>query len=492
MASTTQEERELAYAVWKRLQDLNDGGQVDLSPLYALFPGLKRGYVRRMVDLEKKKEIRGEAEGEEDGDGEEPHGEPEQIRYDVDGNYLDVSGLNLPGIPYDHVANAYSVKNLQDLIKAINPDLTVWRPGDDWEARTWPTTGKDKNSGRPWSVRNYYVKAKFIRIEPQSIYPSIQPVEIVSAFALPPAPAGEGIGTALVISDPHFGFFYKDVHARRLLPMHDRRALDVALQVAFHLQPDIVVFSGDLQDLADWSTKFIRSPEFYWCTQPAVIENAWWLAQFRQAVPGARIVAMEGNHGKRMRDALITHLNAAYELRAADEISLPPALSLPRLLALDSIGVEYIGDYPDGELDLDQTTAVIHGRLARKDPAATVKALVASSDRTMIQGHIHRIEVAGRTAHLGNGRRALLLAYSPGATCHVDGRVPGTSKKLNWQQGIGVVRYDRGGGRLPAPSITPLPIHEGMTVLDGRVIEARDRLPDLIDDTKWEFQPDEV
>lgn len=58
---------------------------------------------------------------------------------------------------------------------------------------------------------------------------------------------------------------------------------------------------------------------------------------------------LDGNHEKQQRDAIKTHMVAAYKLRAADELDLPPALSVSKLLALHELGIEWRGGYPDEE-----------------------------------------------------------------------------------------------------------------------------------------------
>lgn len=477
---TTQRERALAYDAWTYLREQAEANQtpVDLSPLYALFPDYPKSYVRRMTNLEGKKRERSRqqeqllvSEAEEiPGYALEeparpavagpPRGERAETEMERDGNYLLTS-----------ITNAGSIKSIDDLIAAVNLDPAVWRVDDTWQVRTWPTTG---GSPEPWSVRNWYVRAQFVRVEPEPVFPAVQPVAITlpPLPPAPPRPVGR-LQTAVFLPDPQFGF-RRDMYTGRLDPFHDRRALSVALKLLAAIRPDRVVWLGDLLDLPDWSDRFIRSPEFYWATQPAILEASWWLAQCRLAAPDAEIDALEGNHDKRLQDALVAHLPAAYELRPTSQMELPPQMSVPHLLDLDGMGIAYHGAYPDGEVWLNPRLLAIHGDVARSGLGATVTALLKKHDVTVVQGHIHRIELLARASYAGRGQGTLILGMSPGCLCRLDGAVPGHSPRTqNWQQGIGVGFYDPEGDE---HAVYPVSIVDGRAVYNGATFEADDEV----------------
>lgn len=473
---TTQRERNLAYDVWSHIKEQAEANEtpVDLTPLYALFPDYPRNYVRRMAHLGQKKRERVRQREEALARSVEetipdyaieeparpavdalPEWEAGGMEMEQDGNYLLTS-----------VTNAGSVKNVDDLIAIANPDLSVWRVGDNWQVRTWPTTG---GSPHPWSVRNWYVRAEFVRIEPEPIHPAVQPVAITlpALPASPPRPAGQ-LQTAVFLPDPQFGF-RRDMHTGRLDPFHDRKALSVAMKLVHAIQPDRIVWLGDLLDLPDWSDRFIRSPEFYWATQPAILEASWWLAQSRLAAPHAGIDALEGNHDKRLQDALLKHLPAAYELRPTSQMELPPQMSVPHLLDLDGMGVTYHGAYPGGEVWLGPRLLAIHGDVARSGMGATVSALIRGHDVTVVQGHIHRIELLARASYTGRDTD-LVVGMSPGCLCRLDGAVPGHQpRKQNWQQGIGIGFYDP---ETDEHAVYPISIAGGRAVYNGLTFAA--------------------
>lgn len=436
-------------AVRREIERLREIG-FDLEHLLEAFPGIDPGAVEAVY------------ERLDEGDG-----DPAQVA--EEGNYLEI-GLN----------EANNVRTLEDLLREAAVDLDVWRC-EKHEIKTWPTTAKNKYTQTLISRRNWQVNAQFVRIVPIPLEPVVQPVGINAEIPAPADNSRNGIQSALVLPDPQFGF-RKDVYTGALDPFHDRAALDLALQIAQTLQPDRIIWLGDMEDLPDWSDRFLRSPEFYWSTQPAIIETVWWLAQFRLACPDAEIEVLEGNHDKRLEDALLKHLPAAYNLHPPSEMHLPPAMSIPRLLDLDRLHIEYVPDYPNGQIWLNDAGVVVHGDVARGQSHATVSHVVKNNDVTVIQGHIHRLEWASRTIHSPRGRRPI-YAFCPGCLCRVDGVVPGVKARQNWQQGIAVVYHDDATELTPVP----IPIRQGRAIFDGVLYEARDRLEDLRRDTDWNF-----
>lgn len=328
------------------------------------------------------------------------------------------------------------------------------------------------------------VKAWMVRKKPIPIRPVIKPVtfQVYSSNRdtwLPRPPlATDGLHTALILPDPQFGFT-RDITTGRLIPFHDRRALDVALQIAGAWAFDRVAWLGDLIDLAEWSDKFFRSPEMLYTTQAAVVESSWWMARFRAAQPTAKMDAIEGNHDGRMPIAVGTHLAASYNLKPADELDLPPALSVPRLLALHKYNIEWVGDYPNGRIWLNRSLALLHGDIARANPVDTAKAYLDKVDHSLVFGHIHA-EVRALKNLDGRAGSRRIVAVCPGCLCRIDGVVPGHNKTQNWSQGVAVAYYDPDGDFHALETIT---IEDGLAVWGGKIFEAGDPLPMLEADT---------
>jgi len=389
------------------------------------------------------------------------------------------------------------VKTLAQLLEETQTDLSVWKVKDHeftkWEVGAKPRwadlhfdegriTGHLHEEGLQveplWRVR-----AHLVRIKPLPLHPVIKPVECATSYEQPKPPSNKGILRSLIFTDPQIGFS-RDVPSAGLTPFHDRRALDLVLQIAEAAKPDRVDILGDYLDFVMWTDKFLRSPKFEYTTQPAICEGHWWLAQLRAALPQATIKLHEGNHDFRMRAAIMTHLRAAYGLRPADEMDLPPALSPQRLLALHRLGIEWIGDYPKDADWLNDRVQLLHGNVARSAPGDTAKAIVRNADSTKIFGHAHRVEWVSWTEERRD-RNHPRVGFCPGCTCRIDWQVPGHKPNQRWQQGMALVDYEPDGEMF---GIAPILIDEGRAMWDGKRFEARDRMRDLgrdLPDWNW-------
>jgi len=376
------------------------------------------------------------------------------------------------------------IKTLEQLLEACEVDLDVWRV-DHHVLNKWETGMKIGPKGAETVVVEplFQVKAWLVRIEPDLVFPTLQPVHCDSVFRVSPLSEPLGMGRSLVFADPQIGF-RRDMRSGALDPFHDRRVLDVILQIAAVARPTRIDIAGDLLDLPDWTDRFLRSPEFYWSTQPAVLEGHWWLAQFRQAAPDAQITIYEGNHERRMDDAIVKHLIAAYDLRAADEIALPPAMSVPRLLALHEMDIEWIDDYPRGRDYLNPRVKILHGEIARQT-GNTAKKVAQDADGVEIFGHVHRLEWVSWTRYLRDENQ-ISVGFCPGCACRIDGEVPGWTPQRRWQNGCAVIDFETEGQH--GYNIDPILIEDGRALWNGHMFEGRDRVDDLrrdIPDWNW-------
>lgn len=185
----------------------------------------------------------------------------------------------------------------------------------------------------------------------------------------------------------------------------------------------------------------------------------------------------------RMDRSINTHLIQAYNLKAADALDSYPAMSVPGLLGLKGLEIQYIADYPNGEVWINDQVRVIHGDVASGNSGATVARQIDDIQETTIQGHIHRVEHASKTLHTSKGPRAVSM-WSVGCLCRIDGIVPGVKARQNWQQAIGIVDYTD-----TEHHVTAVPINNGKALYHGDVFSARNRVADLKRDTnnEWKF-----
>lgn len=382
------------------------------------------------------------------------------------------------------------VKTLEELLAVCKVDLTVWKV-DKFVCNKW-AVGTKNDDGSVTKTPLFQIKAWLVRavIEPVEFAP-VAPIEIYLP-AQKAAPAiirkrGSKIRRAVIWPDAQVGF-KRDLVTGRLTPLHDRRAIDVALQLTRHIQPNRVVWLGDMTDFPDWSTKYLVSPECVQTTQPTLVELAWMCAQLRLISQSMQIDWIEGNHEARLETALKTNSRQAYGLRPADDLYGPPMLSLPRLLNLASLRINYLGPYPSGEVWLNPAFSLQHGHLVRGKSGKTTAAMVEEYEGSGGCGHLHRVEMATKTVWAGNQPR-FRQQWSFGSLCSIrPGVVPGMSPKPNWQNAIGEVQYEEGG---EAYTVTPVLIRDGVAIYDCQRFEAREEdaiLRQILSDTGYDVK----
>lgn len=316
---------------------------------------------------------------------------------------------------------------------------------------------------------------------PVEHHPAIQPVILKRPAKRVPYKNADSTGMkrALILSDGHLGY-RRDVSTGKLVPFHDRTAWGVAFSVAQDLKPDVIVINGDMLDCAELSTKFAREPDIFFTFQPTLIEAEWILRQFRMICPHAEIVFLEGNHEQRLPNFMVNHFSAAYDIARIREDY--PALSVPSLLKLEDLDVQWIGDYPDGQYWINENLKIKHGHLSKSRAGATAEAYLEQARCSVITGHIHRAERASRRMHHYGGPREYFAECfgMMGSTR----RTPGHTQYTNWQQGFGVVYFMPGDGGF---STVPVSIHNTDEALfGGNVYKGEDYVDQLRDETEWD------
>ena len=358
------------------------------------------------------------------------------------------------------------VKNVDDLARVAEIDLDEWRVADH-SVNTWTTPLKGED-GRPSIVRNWQVKA---RLERRLIDPEVIGVR----YNGPPAPRvvpdiEPAERVALLVPDSQHGFLWGE-DRRTLLPMHDMAACDAVTQVAAAMQPDDIVLLGDMLDLAEWSTRFPRPMALLDTSQAALYALHYWLAELRAACPAARIVYLEGNHEARIARLLVEKAAHVEGLHAVGDDRA--ALSLPRLLALDQLGIEYVAPYGEAAY-LSPRVMLTHGDKVRSGGGATTRAVVGEARVSTGFGHVHRVSIAHRTVYDHGGAR-VITAATPGCLCDTS-RTPAAGSRLDWQQGYGVVHYGDGYDHWSVHTI-----QGGRTFYNGRQLVGQARTEEIGD-----------
>lgn len=279
---------------------------------------------------------------------------------------------------------------------------------------------------------------------------------------------------AVILPDVQFGY-RRDIDTAELDPFHDEKAIAAALKVVQAVDPDLVVNLGDFLDFATFGT-FEQEAGFAMTVQPALDRAHRFLAEIAIAAPRAKQVLLEGNHDRRLQRAIVRNAMAAFGIRKANAPDTWPVLSVPYLLRLDELNVEYVGGYPAGIYWINDRLACIHGSKVRS--SGSTAALVVDDERvSTIFGHVHRIELAYKTRRVRAGARTSLAA-SPGTLARIDGAVPSTKGSTdplgrpvpaveNWQQGVGVVTYEEGDRPF---ALELVPIFDGEVTFRGETL----------------------
>jgi len=357
---------------------------------------------------------------------------------EVDGNVANVT------VKYPH---GRPVRGLERLMRDHDMAPDEWEV-DSMTVNEWPTTmGGDEGV---IYVNNFQAKARLSRKERTPKYERVQPVKVEAPDPPDVEPLDrrrpEGFRTALIVMDRQTGH-RRDDQSWTYETIHDREAIDLAVQVAALAKPEVVVDVGDVLDFAGVSS-YVGTPDLKRSLQPAICEAAHDNARLRAAAEAEEMHILEGNHDERLNEKLLEDAQEMYQLREAEAQMSggPPAMSVPALLNLDDAGIAWHEGYPDNELLLNDGLAIEHGETAKSDSGGTVRYMLKyeTTDYSRIFGHIHRHEIAWDTTWKGLERRELCAA-SGGCLCRVDGGVPGVKQRQNWQQGLILCHYDPEG-----------------------------------------------
>jgi hypothetical protein len=290
-----------------------------------------------------------------------------------------------------------------------------------------------------------------------------------------PAIPVRGMKLALKGADTQIGF--RRLADGALDPFHDVAAMDVFAQAAFKMQPDKIQILGDFLDLASQG-RFAQEASFAQTTQEALNAGHEFLATLRAMCPDAEIIVIEGNHDKRMQNFIETNAVAAFGLKRAGLPESWPVMSLPYLLRLDELGIQYVDAYPAATDWDNDTTRNIHGTKANSRGSTTAQYVFELPHLNTWAGHTHRVEITYRSVMGARGKAVESYSANPGCLCRVDGAVPsvngaigadGAAAKVveNWQQGFGIAYYN---DTESWPAVYR--IRDGVALIDGVELQA--------------------
>jgi hypothetical protein len=179
-----------------------------------------------------------------------------------------------------------------------------------------------------------------------------------------------------------------------------------------------------------------------------------------------------GNHEQRLVKAMIgTDAEEAVDLRPVFAPRSAPVLRCKPSSAQTTSESRLPTPYPDGRIIWNGNIWAMHGdRVGRGRGGTVAKYLGDSPSMSVVFGHVHRVEMAWATTHSARGEREF-MAWSPGCLCRIDGAVPASQSRHDWQQGAGVLEYEPHGREYFAPH--QVRIQGGRALWRGHVYEAR-------------------
>lgn len=366
---------------------------------------------------------------------------------------------------------------IADLLEASGIDLDEVGRIDKIRVGDYTTAVKVRNADGTDSVEQITNRADSLVITPSwetgPEWPVVQPAPPVK---ITPTRSKrtvlKGWHTAVILPDPQIGY-RRDIETMELDPFHDEAAMSIALQVLADARPDLVINLGDFLDLAEFGT-FDQEAGFALTTQAGINRGGQFVAEQRAAAPEAEVTIIEGNHDRRLQKSILRNAKAAFGLKRANEPESWPVLSVPNLLRLDDLGVEYVEGYPAGEKWINDNLVCIHGHKVNST-GSTASRVIGDERVSVIFGHVHRIETTYKTRRVRDGGKSS-FAHTPGCLARIDGAVPSTKGSTDcmgravptvedWQQGVTVVRFQEGNGRF---SLQSVPIFDGWAAWGDR------------------------
>lgn len=280
----------------------------------------------------------------------------------------------------------------------------------------------------------------------------------------------------VLLPDPQIG--YRRYSDDTYDPIHDETAMATALELIRAIQPHRIVNLGDFLDNAWWSSKFVKYAEFGSTTNRSLARGVKFLTEQKAYAPDdCEIILIEGNHDDRLELAVLENNKECARIAVAGNPANWPVFSVPNLLDLDRLGVQYVGGYPAGNIKIadahgEQTPLyAIHGK--KLDMVKQAK----EARHSTVQGHCHHDSFHAET-HDYDGSPRQVQAHSLGCLCRVDGAVPGTNSGSDpqgrpilgvdsWQHAIGVVTETEYGWQ-----VEHVQIHDGVAQYRDKVYGA--------------------
>lgn len=208
--------------------------------------------------------------------------------------------------------------------------------------------------------------------------------------------------------------FISDIHA----PFQDDKALQILYKFIKWFKPSTVFIMGDLLDCYAIS-RFTKDPKGKLNFKKEIDAARSILKTIRSVSGDAKIIYLRGNHELRMQ---------RYLWNRAEELSMLPELTVPHLLGLDELNIEWV----EKGMMMFKGVMVKHGSVVRQYAGYSAKAEFEKNGCSGVSGHTHRSAIY---MHTNSGGEYKWMEC--GCLCSLEQEYM-DGEKANWQSGFGV------------------------------------------------------
>jgi predicted phosphodiesterase len=209
------------------------------------------------------------------------------------------------------------------------------------------------------------------------------------------------------------------------VPYHHRKAVRNLIKFAGDTQPDKIVFLGDFLDMkspARWSRGMAE--EYTASLQKEMTSGRKILESLREVYHG-QITYLLGNH----EDRLTTYL-----AKSAPALSDVEALQFATLMDFDELGISLVEQpYP-----LTRDWLAVHGDKLGQHGGLSAMKMVERFDRSVVQGHSHRMGLVTKTVGYGDNVRNL-VGLEAGHLSDINQAEYIKYASANWQMGFALL-----------------------------------------------------
>lgn len=216
-------------------------------------------------------------------------------------------------------------------------------------------------------------------------------------------------------------------------PYHDPALHDVFRRWLAEEKPDEGIVAGDTLDLPTLS-RFLPRKRWHASVQECVDAGYRLLSELRDANDRTIWRKMKGNHDWRLERTLLERTPDMAHVVPAGEGPDEHLFSVRRLLHLEALGIDLVGD--DGEEWQRVEVPVAPGLVIRHEPPSSTKA--ARLARSVMSGHTHRQSIRYVTSYGAEGEPIIRTLVEVG-TMAATREGLGYADLPDWQQGFATV-----------------------------------------------------